>query len=239
MKAGTGSAAASGLAGLSPRARLVGRIARPFLVQFAGASGRLVRLENDELARRGVLKVGRHVYGRPRILVWRTRDGRALHGCGVRIGNFVSFAPDVEVLTGGEHRTDWVTTYPLRIIFDLPGADEDGHPASRGDVTIGNDVWIGSGARIMSGSTIGDGAVVGSGAVVTGVVRPYAVVVGVPARELRRRFPDAHVEALLSIRWWDWPDATIADRANDLCSPDVSEFVRKYAVDAVASVRQA
>jgi acetyltransferase-like isoleucine patch superfamily enzyme len=148
----------------------------------------------------------------------------------------VSIAPDVEIFTGGEHHTEWVTTYPLRIMLDLPGANEDGHPASRGDVTIGSDVWIGAGVKVMSGTTIGDGAVLGAGAVVTGTVRPYAVVAGIPAREVRRRFTDEQVEALLSIRWWDWTDREIAARVDELCAPNVSAFVQKYKRAADAPV---
>jgi acetyltransferase-like isoleucine patch superfamily enzyme len=52
-------------------------------------------------------------------------------------------------------------------------------------VTIGIDVWIGRGAIVLPGCNIGDGAVIGAGAVVTKDVRPYSVVVGNPAREIR------------------------------------------------------
>ena len=46
---------------------------------------------------------------------------------------------------------------------------------------------VGTNAVILPGVTVGEGAIVGAGAVVTGDVAPYAVVAGVPARELRRR----------------------------------------------------
>jgi len=45
---------------------------------------------------------------------------------------------------------------------------------------------IGSGAVIRGGVTIGEGAMIGAGAVVTKSVDPRAVVVGNPARVLRR-----------------------------------------------------
>lgn len=45
---------------------------------------------------------------------------------------------------------------------------------------------IGSSATILCGVTIGEGAIVGAGAVVTRDVEPYTVVVGNPARLLRR-----------------------------------------------------
>jgi acetyltransferase-like isoleucine patch superfamily enzyme len=59
-------------------------------------------------------------------------------------------------------------------------------------VTIGSDVWIGYGAIILSGVTVSRGAIIAAGAVVTRDVRPYVVVGGNPAREIRVRFtPDA------------------------------------------------
>src|SRR6202035_4147784 len=97
-----------------------------------------------------------------------------------------------------------------------------------GDVKIGNDAYIGRGAMVLSGVTIGDGAVVGARAVVTRDVRPYAVVVGNPAREVRRRFSDEVVEALLRIRWWDWPDEVVAERVHELNGLSVEDFVSRY-----------
>ncbi len=52
---------------------------------------------------------------------------------------------------------------------------------------IGRDVWIGANAVILGGVTIGDGAVVAAGAVVTKDVEAGAIVVGNPAREIRKR----------------------------------------------------
>lgn len=48
---------------------------------------------------------------------------------------------------------------------------------------------IGSGATILSNVTIGEHAIVGAGSVVTRDVAPYAIVVGNPAREVRRLDP--------------------------------------------------
>ena len=45
---------------------------------------------------------------------------------------------------------------------------------------------IGSGAVIMCGVTVGEKAMIGAGAVVTSDVEPGAVMVGVPARVIRR-----------------------------------------------------
>jgi acetyltransferase-like isoleucine patch superfamily enzyme len=53
-----------------------------------------------------------------------------------------------------------------------------------GSIDIGDRVWIGSRATILKGVTIGEGAVVAAGAVVSRDVDPWAVVGGVPARQV-------------------------------------------------------
>ena len=83
---------------------------------------------------------------------------------------------------------------------------------SKGDIVIGSDVWIGYEAVILSEVTIGDGAIVGARAVVTKDVPPHAVVGGVPAKNIRRRFHEDTVARLMELKWWDWPEEKI--RAN-------------------------
>jgi acetyltransferase-like isoleucine patch superfamily enzyme len=55
-------------------------------------------------------------------------------------------------------------------------------------VVIGDYAWIGLNALVMPGVMIGEGAVVAAGAVVTASVEPYAIVAGVPARAIGRRY---------------------------------------------------
>jgi hypothetical protein len=99
-------------------------------------------------------------------------------------------------------------------------------PITNGDVVIGNDVWIGSNATIMSGVTIADGAVVGTDSCVTRDVRPYAIVAGNPAIELRLRFDDATIGRLLEMRWWEWSDERIGANADLLSSVDIEKFIQ-------------
>lgn len=176
----------------------------------------------EEAVATGYLALGEHSYGAVSVILYPGDTGRA------RIGRYCSLAEGSELLVGGNHRTDWVTTFPLRVMFDLPGALTDGHPATKGDIVVGNDVWLGADCRILSGVEIGDGAVIGAGAVVSRDVRPYAVVVGNPGREVRRRFEDPVVEALLRIAWWDWPDELVTERVEQLCDPDVLGFVGRF-----------
>ena len=53
-------------------------------------------------------------------------------------------------------------------------------------VRIGSNVYIGFDVMVMPGVTVGDGAVVGSRSVVWDDVEPHTVVVGNPARMIRR-----------------------------------------------------
>lgn len=93
-------------------------------------------------------------------------------------------------------------------------------------VIIGNDVWIGHNAIIMPGVHIGNGAVIGSGAVVTHDVEPYAVVVGVPARPIKKRFSDEIIEKIEKSEWWNWSHEMIKERYDDF--KDIEEFIRKW-----------
>ena len=143
------------------------------------------------------------------------------------IGKYCSFAPDVKIILGGEHRKDWITTYPfsaLRPEF----AFIQGHPHSKGPVQIGNDVWVGHGATILSGSQINSGAIVGAGAVVAGIIPPYAIAVGNPAVVIGYRFDAETIKELLEIKWWDWSAAEIDGAMELLLSKDVSAFTARF-----------
>ncbi len=178
------------------------------------------------------MQVGRHTYGHEAISVRHWGEPAEL-----RIGSFCSIADGVSVFLGGNHRTDWVTTYPFAEFADRweTARGIRGHPSTNGDVMIGNDVWIGSNATIMSGVTIGDGAVVAANSCVTRDVDPYAIVAGNPARLIRPRFDPSIVEQLLRIRWWEWSDELIDENTPSLCSENVECFVRLHGNSANAS----
>lgn len=129
-------------------------------------------------------------------------------GSTLRIGAYRSIAENVMILLGGNHRIDWVTSYPFPEFVEEARQIRD-FGVTRGDVTISNDVWLGTGCTILSGVTIGDGAVVAAGAVVTRDVAPYAIVAGNPARTVRWRFDEATRDALCASAWWTWPEVEI------------------------------
>ncbi len=164
--------------------------------------------------------IGDWTYGKPLISRWNDQTKLV-------IGKFCSIADGVKILLGGEHRTDWVTTYPFTVLAEA-GKRFTGHPATKGDVSIGNDVWIGAHAIILSGITIQDGAVIGAGSVVCKDVAPYAIVAGNPARQIRLRFDETTIKALVRIAWWNWPLPKIEEALPFLLSGDVQAFIHKY-----------
>jgi acetyltransferase-like isoleucine patch superfamily enzyme len=206
------------------------------------------------LKEHGMLVVGAHSYAPPALV--RVFAGDSAR---VRIGKWCSIAGGVEIMPGGNHRTDTVTTYPIQRQLglgdvspqigqarsaegmasaadptptDAAVSDADlmsmGDVVSKGDVEIGNDVWIGRGAKILGGVTIGDGAVIAAWSVVTRSIPPYTIAAGVPARAIRLRFPQEIVDSLLRVRWWDWDDAVVVERVEELTGDDLTAFTQKY-----------
>ena len=136
------------------------------------------------------------------------------------IGSFCSIAKGLKVLLGGNHRTDWITTFPFGHIHQeiFNQFDGNGHPTTKGSIVIGNDVWIGRNCTIMSGVKIGDGAVIGANSVVAKDIPPYAIAVGNPAKVVKFRFNPDIIDKLLEIKWWEWEDEKINDNLHILCS---------------------
>lgn len=175
--------------------------------------------------RRYSLKMGKHTYGKPVILSFAGSNSQ------ITIGKYCSIARNVKIICGSNHHVEWVSTFPFRILFNMPGKYEDGHPFDKGPVEIGNDVWLGDGVTILSGVKIGDGAVLAAGAIVVKDVEPYSVVGGNPARHLKYRFPEEQVKELLKIRWWDWPDDKVVANVHLLSSSRLDEFILQYSID--------
>lgn len=99
-------------------------------------------------------------------------------GNGIRIGNDTLIAAGTSIVPANHAIAD--LERPIR---------GQGFAASKGGVIIDQDVWIGTNVSILDGVTIGRGAVVAAGAVVTGPVDAWAIVAGVPARQIGSRNP--------------------------------------------------
>ena len=163
------------------------------------------------------VEIGDFTYGYPIIRTWG-EDTK------LKIGKFCSIGMDVRIYLGGNHRTDWLTTYPFNVLLkdQYPGIDGE-CAATKGDVIIGNDVWIADNVTIMSGVTIGDGAVIANGAVVTRNIPPYSIAGGVPARTRRARMEALRLE-VNGIRWWDWPLEKLVEAIPILMSGENGEL---------------
>lgn len=135
----------------------------------------------------------------------------------LQIGNYVSIAPEVHFILGGNHRTDTLFPFPLKSRVLHAHCTEDA--GSRGAVVVEDEAWIGYGATILSGVRIGKGAVVGARAVVTGDVPPYSIVAGNPARVVRRRLPEAVIEKVRGISLNDVPESEWKDLLDVFYTP--------------------
>ncbi|MDP3884872.1 CatB-related O-acetyltransferase [Hydrogenophaga sp.] len=157
--------------------------------------------------------IGKGTYGHPKVVSWEEKAKLV-------IGNYTSIARDVQIFLGGNHHTDWVTTYPFDVLWQKVG-----HPCTKGDVVIGSDVWIGRDALILSGVTIGHGAVIGARAVVAKDVPPYAIVVGNPGTIVKFRFDENIRTRLLQSAWWDLDEAQIKILLPLLIDTDIQKFL--------------
>lgn len=146
------------------------------------------------------------------------------------VGKFCSIASHVRI-NPGNHPMDRVTQHHVtyrRTQYGFAVADDEDFFAWRraARCVIGHDVWLGHGVIVLPGVHIGTGAVVGAGAVVTKNVAPYEVVVGTPAKPIKKRFSEEIIEKLLQIAWWDWDRQTLETRFDDLL--DIDAFVQQY-----------
>ena len=108
-------------------------------------------------------------------------------------------------MNDANHQMNAVSTFPF---YTLEGWEMEPPAASdmpfKGNTVIGNDVWIGQNAVILPGVHVGDGAIIGANSVVGSDVAPYTIVIGNPAKVLRKRFDDEElINLLLYFKWWD------------------------------------
>lgn len=127
---------------------------------------------------------------------------------GVFLGRYNSIGRRVTI-GAGMHRATGLSTSPILRGVRVSGYSEDemrelgGRISSSKTTVIGSDVWIGDGVVIMPGIEIGTGAIIAANAVVTRDVESYSVVGGVPARQIKRRFPSRVIDGLLASCWWE------------------------------------
>lgn len=154
-----------------------------------------------------------------------------------KIGRFCSIGSNIRVVAATHPLDGFISLHPAFFSdsywfhyvkaskFEEHLTNDEGYQC-----TIGNDVWIGDNVLIKGGSKIGDGAVIGLGSIVLHDVPPYTIVAGIPAKVIRKRYPDETIQALQQIQWWDNPIDWIERHAEEFS--DVELFVKSYGHDS-------
>jgi virginiamycin A acetyltransferase len=141
---------------------------------------------------------------------------RNLLGGTISIGKYCQLGVDV-ALHATNHPISYMTTYINQNLFQ--GALKQNKQANK--IEIGHDVWIGHGVIVVGNVTIGNGAILAAGSVVTKDVAPYAIVAGVPAKEIRKRFSDSIIQEIETLQWWNM-SAVELDKLKPLFFKDFS-----------------
>lgn len=150
------------------------------------------------------------------------------------IGSYCSIASGVKIGLG-KHPINFISTSPmfyshknpLKIVITkkLKFIENE-------IVEIGNDVWIGANVTIMDGLKIGNGAIIGANSVVTKDVKPYSIVGGIPAKQIKNRFDEDIIDWINKTNWWDFS-------IEFLISPQVLEvFSKELTRDSVEQLKE-
>ena len=142
------------------------------------------------------------------------------------IGKFCMIASDAKfIMNGANHLSNAISTYPFSIFGNgWENAMEGKAYPNKGNIEIGNDVWIGYNATIMAGVKIGDGAIIATNATVVSDVKPYTIVGGNPAKEIKKRFSPEIIERLLKLQWWNWDIEKITKNVQNLTDLDLDKL---------------
>lgn len=101
---------------------------------------------------------------------------------GIEIGENTAIGGNTKILDNDFHPIE--AEARNKLLADKNGGDSDLVPAK--PIKIGKNCFIGCNAIILKGTELGDGCVVGAGAVVSGKFEANSVIVGNPARVIKK-----------------------------------------------------
>ena len=101
---------------------------------------------------------------------------------GIHIGENTCIGGNCKILDNDFHPIE--TEARLKLLQDAHGGDSDLIPVK--EIHIGKNCFLGCNSIILKGTVLGDGCVVGAGAVVSGKFEDNCVIVGNPARVIKR-----------------------------------------------------
>ena len=101
---------------------------------------------------------------------------------GIEIGDNTAIGGNVKILDNDFHPIE--AEERVRLLNDPDGGDSDLVPSR--EIKIGKNCFIGCNSIILKGTVLGDGCVVGAGAVVAGKFEDNCVIVGNPAKVIKR-----------------------------------------------------
>lgn len=116
--------------------------------------------------------MGEGTYANPGFTVVNNMD----ENCRIDIGNYVSIAPNVVIVTDSAPNN-------ARVLCKVPYVRDN--LILQRSVKVEDEVWLGAGVIILPGVVIGKGAIIGAGAVVIDDIPPFTIAVGTPARVIR------------------------------------------------------
>lgn len=163
-----------------------------------------------------IVTVGNNSYGPLIVESWGS-EGESLS-----IGSFCSIASNVKFVLGGNHKTNYLSTFPFKYFYN----DGELEASSKGKISIGDDVWIGMDVTIHSGVEIGQGCVIAAGSCVTKSFSPYSIIGGVPSKIIRNRFSPETISILEKINYSKLSNDKIREKLDAFYS-DVSTMSQK------------
>ena len=171
------------------------------------------------------IEVGKYTYYDGQNFASRVTHHYDFIGEKLIIGKFCQIGHNIEfIMNGANHQMNSATTYPFYIFKGWeqePPKKED--LPYKGDTVVGNDVWFGQNVTVLPGVHIGNGCIIGANSVIGLDIPPYSVVVGNPARIIRKRFDDEMIELLEQLQWWNRSEKQIQKLIPILSSSDIDK----------------